>query len=304
MNFSVEKIQAILNSAPEVEFGIAVQHIESGEELLINAEALFPTASVFKIPVMVEVFKQAAEGKFNLTDRLTLRSADKTLTTGILLHMEDGLQLTLRDLMMLMTIVSDNTATTMLMNLVGAQNITNTMHAMGLQNIHVTITVHEMFLHAFGIPEQKTVSPAELTEIARNKVMDYRSLTFARTPENDVSSARDMTRLLAMIYKGEVVSRAACDEMLTFLSHQQYNSRLPRFLPWYSTYHKTGSMRGVRNDSGIIYCGPKDHLAVSVFSFDPAPLQLNDPRQSVLREELVDNMMGEIGLTLYQSYSS
>ncbi len=285
-----------------IEFGIAFHHIESGEDTFINADAPFPTASVFKIPVMVEVFKQAQEGKFSLDDRLPLQERDKTLTSGILLNLQEGLLLTVRDLVMLMTIVSDNVATTMLLRLVGPENVTATMHSLGLNATFVNLTVHEMFLHAFGIPERTDITLAELTQVAKTVQMDYKSRTFSRGCDNDVSTAGDMVRLLTLIYKGEVVDRVACDEMLEILSHQQYNSRVPRYLPWYSTYHKTGSMRGLRNDSGIIYCSETSHVAFSIFSFDGITLPLGDPRLAVQRELLVEEIMGEMGLAAWDCY--
>jgi beta-lactamase class A len=251
---------------------------------------------------MVEVFKQARAGKFDLNDRLEIKTRYKTLTTGVLLQLQDGLQPTIRDLTMLMTIVSDNTATTMLMELTGPENVTATMHDLGLMSIEVNMTVHEMFLQAFGVPDQPDINVDALRERARKVQMDYNSRTFSRGRDNNVSSAADMTRLMAMIFKGAVVDRAACDEMLTILSHQQSNGRVPRYLPWYTVYHKTGTMRGLRNDSGIIYCGDSSHVAFSVFSFDGIKLPLSNPRLEIQRSVLVEEMMGEMGLAIYEYY--
>jgi beta-lactamase class A len=286
----------------EIEFGIAVEHIESGEETSIDADAVFPTASVFKVPIMVEVYKQARAGRFDLDDRLELKTRYKTLTTGVLLQLRDGLQPTIRDLTMLMNIVSDNTATSMLMELVGPENVTATMHELGLSSMQVNMTVHEMFLHAFGIPDRTDITVEELRQVARDVQMDYNTRTFSRGTDNDVSSAADMTHLMAMIYRGEVVDRAACDEMLEILSHQQYNARVPLYLPWYTVYHKTGTMRGLRNDSGIIYCNEESHAAFTIFSFDSAELPLENPRVGVQRTVLVQGLMGEMGLAIYEHY--
>jgi beta-lactamase class A len=297
-----EKLLDKLGTDENLEFGVAVHHVESGEDIFINADVPFPTASVFKVPVMVEVFKQARTGKFDLDDRLELRTRDKTLTTGVLLHLQDGLKISIRDLIMLMTIVSDNTATSMLMNLVGRENITASMHAIGLTSICVTMTVHEMFLHAFGIADQHTISVQELMDRAMRVSMDYNSRTFSRGADNNIASAADMTRLMTMIYVGKVVDRAACDEILTILSHQQHNNRVPRYLPWYRVHHKTGTMRGLRNDSGIIYCTLNSHVAFSIFSFDRVPLPPDDPRRRVQRELLVEEIMGEMGLAIFEHY--
>jgi beta-lactamase class A len=285
-----------------VELGVAVHHIESGEETLINGDTVFPTASVFKVPVMVEVFKQARAGRFDLDDRLELKTRYKTLTTGVLLHLQDGLQPTIRDLVMLMTIVSDNTATTMLMELVGPENVTTTMHDLELPSIRVNMTVHEMFLHVFGVPDRIDITLEELRERACKVQMDYSSRTFSRGTDNAVSSAADMTRLMTTIFKGKIVDRTACDEILTILSHQQYNTRVPRYLPWYTVYHKTGTMRGLRNDSGIIYCNENSHAAFTIFSFDATEISLSNPRLAAQRSLLVEEMMGEMGLAIYEHY--
>ena len=285
-----------------IEFGIAVHHIESGEETLIDGDTVFPTASLFKVPVMIEIFKQAHAGRFDLDDRLELKTRYKTLTTGVLLHLQDGLQPTVRDLVMLMIIVSDNTATTMLMELVGPENVTATMHDLGLTSIEVNMTVHEMFLHALGIPDRTDITLEELRERASKVQMDYSSRAFSRDKDNAVSSATDMTRLMTMIFKGEIVDRTACNEMLTILSHQQYDTRVPRYLPWYTVYHKTGTMRGVRNDSGIIYCNEKSHAAFTILSFDAVELPLSDPQLAAQRSLLVEEMMGEMGLAIYEHY--
>jgi beta-lactamase class A len=188
------------------------------------------------------------------------------------------------------------------MELVGPENVTASMHELGLMSIEVNLTVHEMFLHAFGIPNQPDISVEALRDRARQVQMDYQTRAFSRNRDNDVSSPADMTRLMAMIFKGEVVDRVACDEMLTILSHQQYNSRVSRYLPWYTVYHKTGTMRGLRNDSGIIYCNENSHVAFTVFSFDLTELPLCNPRLEVQRSLLVEEMMGEIGLAIFEHY--
>ena len=286
----------------DIDFGIAINHIESGEKIYINENMPYPLASVMKVPVMVEVFKQAQENKFNLDDRLTLQIKYKTLTTGVLLYMQDGLKPTIHDLVTLMIIISDNTATSMLMELVGPDNITTTMHSLGLNSIYVNMTIHEMFLHAWDIPERKDISVEELRQIAKSKPMDYNSRTFSRGSDNCVSSAKDMTQLMTMIYNGEVVNRDACDNMLTILSHQQANDRVPLYLPWYSVYHKTGTMRGIRTDSGIIYCNEKSHVAFSVFSFDHINMPLSDPKFRAERYLQVSKMFGKIGLDVFEYF--
>ena len=204
--------------------------------------------------------------------------------------------------MMLMTIVSDNTAISMLMELVGAANVTKTMHEYGFKSISIVMTVHEMFLHAFGIPEQANITIEDLFNRAQTVEMDYTSRTFSRGQDNNVSSARDMTRLMAMIQRGVIVDREASHEMTEIMRNQQYSNRVPRYLPWRSVANKTGTMRGLRNDSGIITCSPESHVAYSVFSFDPTPLHLGDRRSRSERNTLIETTMAEIGFILHERY--
>lgn len=134
--------------------------------------------------------------------------------------------------------------------------------------------------------------------------MDYDSRTFSRGTDNNVSSSLDMTRLMVMIFKGEVVDRAACDEIIKMLQNQQYNSRVPRHLPWRSVYHKTGTMRGLRNDSGIITCKNKSHAAFTIFSFDQTTLPLGDIHLGEKRSSLAEKIMADIGLTIFEHYQN
>ena len=95
-----------------------------------------PTASVFKLPVLVEVFRQAVAGVLDLDERVTLRAEDVVMGSGILRDFGPGLQPSLRDLAMMMIIVSDNGATNLLLDRVGGpQRVNATMRALGLDSI-------------------------------------------------------------------------------------------------------------------------------------------------------------------------
>jgi len=132
------------------EMGLSVLHLESGQAINIQADRPFPMCSVFKIPVLCEAFRQIRAGKHRLTDRWSLSLAEKNLPSGVLVFLEDGLQPTLRDLLTLMIIISDNTATDMVMNRLGVENINNYMHKLGLADIHVTMRVRDIFDDMLG----------------------------------------------------------------------------------------------------------------------------------------------------------
>lgn len=158
---------ASLAGEQKIEIGFAARYRESGRHIALNAAQPFPTASIFKVPVMLEVLRRIEAGELALDQRLPLNGADKTLTTDVLLTLDDGLQPTLRDLMTLMIIIRDNTATTMLLNLVGKGAVQDLLHSLGCSDSTVTMSVHEMFLHAWNLPLDHAVGVQELVEAAR-----------------------------------------------------------------------------------------------------------------------------------------
>src|ERR1051325_4026079 len=104
---NIERITKSVNA----EWGIYIKCLETGEEIAINADRQMDTMSVIKIPLMVEAFRQIGAGKFALTDRVSLTDAAKRPGTGIIRSLDAGVGLTVKDLLTLMIIVSDNTAT-------------------------------------------------------------------------------------------------------------------------------------------------------------------------------------------------
>src|SRR5215208_8092523 len=120
------------------EVALAAMNLTTGEEIARNGDRSMPTASVFKLPLLVEVFRQAEAGALDLDERVTLRAEDVVMGSGILRDFGPGLQPTLRDLAMMMVIVSDNSATNLLLDRVGGPRQVNaTMRDLGLPSIVV-----------------------------------------------------------------------------------------------------------------------------------------------------------------------
>ena len=296
------KIQTAIDAAA-AEMGVAVHHIESGEEVLINPDRPFPMASVLKIPVLVEAFRQLNEGRFRLDDRWTLSDPQKNLGSGILPFFEAGLTPTLRDLLTLMIIISDNTATDMVIHrLGGPQRIEQTMHAFGLSDIYFKITIRQIFEDCLPSADGNQ-DRAALAKQIQQQGMRRDGVAFSTRPDNNVSTPRAMTHLLCQIFRAEILDQAACDQMLDILLQQQLNGRLPRFLPaGTKVAHKTGTIGGIRNDSGIITLNEASHVAVTVFSQWDDEAVWGDPVATNRRIFEVETAFGEIGLALYEHF--
>ena len=266
-------VQELVNAFPGT-MGVTVRDIATGQQISINGDKLFPMASAFKIPILVEVFRQVEAGKFSLDDRVELTADDRTLGSGILTLMSPGLKPTIHDLATLMIILSDNQATDMLLNKVGAENVTATMRKFGLNNIRVDRTTFELIRDylaliddaAAGKTKQQLMNRPQLNTSSPERVAKA-DLEFSRIMK-DVASPDDMARLLDMIVKGKAASENSCQQMMTILNRQQFNHRLPRYLPEGTGFaHKTGTIGSTTNDAGVMFIRGNP-IALVVFTMD------------------------------------
>jgi len=227
------QIIQILSKQPGT-FAVAYMDLQSGEQLLINERELFHAASTMKTPVMVEVYKQAAEGKFSLKDSILIKnefisiydgtpfSISKEVDSDTLLYHEIGQKRTVYALMYDMIIVSSNLATNLIIELVDAKNVTNTLRAIGANDITVLRGVEDTKAFEAGMNNQVT--------------------------------AYDLMLLFEKIEKEELVNAESSMAMMDILLNQQFNDIIPAELPHeVKVAHKTGSITGVRHDSGIVY---------------------------------------------------
>lgn len=201
--------------------GIVVQDVTTGMTTGINGGAEMPAASTIKIPVMVEVFRQLASGNFDLNTRLRLRRGDKDSGSGDLHRSRVGSSYSVSRLLSLMIDVSDNTATNMLIRLVGRQHINQEMEDLGLTHTRLAD-----FIRSEGPRIRWTLR----------------------------SSPADMARLLRQMAQKQLVDEWSSGAMITILTGQQHNGLLPAPLPvGTSIAHKTGTLHDTLNDVGIVY---------------------------------------------------
>ncbi len=228
---NLERITRSINA----KWGIYIKCVETGEEIAINADQQMDTMSVIKIPLMVEAFRRIEDKKFALADRVTLKETDKRPGTGVIRSLDAGASLTIKDLLRLMIIVSDNTATDLLFDKVGGtEPVNKLMQEYKLGTIKATGTTDTWFKALRAAP-----SAAEF----------HRQ---GKTPFG-LSSARDMGRLLEKIQRGEAVSKSASEQMLVIMRGQVYSSRLPKYVTGFLIPHKTGDfLPYIGNDVGIM----------------------------------------------------
>lgn len=217
----LSELQTHLRAAAEripARVGVAIEDLTTGAISGINANASMPAASTIKVPVMVEVFQQMSEGRVSLNQVVHLMASDRDWGWGDLCDAPLGSGYSVSQLLWKMITQSDNTATNMLIRLVGRQSINAEMHDLGLTHTHVAD-----YIRSDG---------------------DIRSLR---------SSAGDMVHLLDAIARDQLVDAWSSRQMMMILEGQTHNGLLPVPLPRdVKIAHKTGELHDTLNDVGIV----------------------------------------------------
>ncbi|MDQ6929686.1 MAG: class A beta-lactamase-related serine hydrolase [Candidatus Eremiobacteraeota bacterium] len=205
-----------------------IKDLASGFTEGINSSASMPAASTIKIPVMVEVFHQLQEGKFDFNTTVTLRASDKDWGSGSLCDRRAGTPFAVSHLLTAMITVSDNTATNMLIRLVGREHINEEMTQMGLQHTHLGDSIRS----------------------------EGNAIRWALR-----SSPADMVILLSHMANSDLIDEWSSKEMISILSGQQHNGLLPQPLPsGLQIAHKTGTLHDTLNDVGIVYAATTPYV--------------------------------------------
>lgn len=251
------------------QMGVAAIHLGTGETIGVEADSRFPTASTIKTAVMIEAWQQAADGRLPMDTAVTLRNTDKVGGAGVLRGLHDGLTLTVADLVDLMIVLSDNTATNLLIERVGTARV-------------------NARLEAYGLRETKLFRPT--FRDGRADVLPELEREFGL----GMTTPREMARLMAVIAQGKAVNRDASDTMLATLRRQQDRAMIPRLIPTddhIQIANKTGTdeekhalkdgvKRHVRADAAIV-TGPDFSYVVAIYA-----RQVEDTRWGVENDAL------------------
>jgi beta-lactamase class A len=281
---SVERLQQVLQRLVDRfpgSAGIYVIHLETGMRTGVDEETPYGMASTFKVPILVELMSRVDAGELTLDDTVSVQPNDQHVGSGLLSNLwAPGLEMSLRNLATFMIILSDNSATDMLLDRLGADNITARMRALGFDDIRVDRTTLELILDYRGVAYDPVADATldEINDFSRTNRPPAEELPAVRDafysgPE-DKASARQMTELLAMIARGEAVSRESSDVILEILERTQTGANRLRgqLPPGTEIAHKTGTIGRVVADVGIIGLpGDLGQFAISVFTLTDEP---------------------------------
>jgi beta-lactamase class A len=207
--------------------GYAVIDVDRGMRLSRRGDETFPTASLIKVPVLVTVFDLVAQKKLSLDDRLTVLAIDKVGGSGQLQHLHDGAVITVHDAAWLMTTLSDNTATNLLLDRIIIRRVWDKMEALGLKNTKVH---SKTFLRS--------------TSVAMDSSVKYGL---------GVTTPNEMATLFELLARGRAVNAASDSAMLGILEHNVDDQMLQRFAAGTRAAHKTGATDAVRTECALFY---------------------------------------------------
>ena len=205
------------------------KNLDTGQTYALNADERVRTASTIKIAVMIEAFARVAEGKAKWTDEVVLTKDKKVSGSGILGELSDGLKLTLRDAVNLMMILSDNTATNLVLDVLTTDAVNARMESLGFKQIKIN-----------------------------RKVGSGGESTAGKDPENKkfglgVTTPREMVLVMEKLDRGEIINAAASKEMIDLMKREQGRNALGRSLWDVPMASKYGALDRLRSAVGILY---------------------------------------------------
>jgi beta-lactamase class A len=246
----LEKRLGELAASHQGSVALYAKNLATGESVSLDAERPVQTASVIKLSLMLQAFEQVKSGKLTLSAPVVLTKDNQVGGSGILNLMDPGLTLTLNDAVTLMMTLSDNTATNMVIDVVGLRPTNEMLARMGLKN---TYFYKKVFKPADGPmpPDQKQFGLGKTT-------------------------AKEMAQLMESIYRCDLGDRSLCLQMITMMRNQQDHDMLPRYLTTSDSSEdlspiadKVGALDDVRNDVALVYTkrGP---IIISIFTYNNA----------------------------------
>ena len=247
------------------------KNLDTGETYALNADERVKTASTIKIAVMIEAFARVTEGKAKWTDEVVLTKEKKVSGSGVLSELSDNLHLTLRDVVNLMMILSDNTATNLVLDVLTTDAVNTRMESLGFKQIKIN-----------------------------RKVMGGGDSMAGKDPENKkyglgFATPHEMVQIMEKLERGEIISAAASKEMLDLMKREQARYAIGRSLWEAPMASKYGALDRLRSAVGIIYT-KKGKIAMAISCDDMPDIMWSvDNPAYVLMSQLSEVLVNGLG---------
>ncbi len=241
------QLEKFISQFKDKSISVAVHDLQTQKEILINADEMMHPASTMKVPVMMEVFRQAQAGQLSLDEPLKIFNSFKSIVDGSEFSLDPiddsepslykrlGETESIHELTRLMIVLSSNLATNLLMERVGTARV-------------------DAFIKELGIADMTVIRGLEDKKAYRLNL-------------NNAASARSSTHMMRLIAEGNVVSKEICDEMIQVMLGQEFNESIPALLPaGVRVAHKTGWSGDFYHDTGIVFPPNRNPYAISLFT--------------------------------------
>lgn len=219
----------------ELKYSIFIKNLKSDETCCINPGEVVPSASIIKLFIMAKVFELAHKGELKLKNRISINKKER-VPYSIIYVLDDKNTYTIRDLITLMIIQSDNTATNQLIHMLGIENINKFISGLGFKDT-----------------------------ILKRKMMDFEARMLGL---DNYTTAYDVARLLELMSKGQLISKDCSETMLEIMKMQLDNSMMKIYLnEELIVAHKTGDLTRIKHDVGIVYT-EHEHYIFTMLTWD------------------------------------
>ena len=257
------------------EVSVAFGSFSGADTYAYRADEPMPAASLIKLPILLTVLEQVAAGELQLDERLELNPHDRVGGSGVLQHLQPGLTPTLHDLLTLMIIVSDNTATNMLIERAGIETV-------------------NLWCRQNGLYGTRLVGKLQLPDAERNEAQ--------RRGERNLTCAADVLGLLLGLARGDLLPPAETEVALAILKRQQFTEALARYLPTdpelnaphLEVASKSGCLAGVWHDAGVVFRDGRPLYALAVLTSGSADRRFHPEQEGVM-------LIAEVSRRVYEA---
>ena len=264
------QVKPLLNSF-KGKVSLYAKNLDTGETYSFNGDERVRTASTIKIAVMIEAFARINEGKIKWTDEVILTKEKKVSGSGILSELSDGLHLTLRDAVSLMMMLSDNTATNLVLDVLTTDAVNARMESLGFKNIKIM-----------------------------RKVGSGGESMAGKDPENKkyglgMATPREMVLVMEKLDRGEIISPAVSKEMIDLMKEEQARYAIGRDLWDVPLASKYGALDRLRSSIGILYTkNGKIAMAISCDDMPEVMWSVDNPAY-ILMSRLSEVLVAGLG---------
>ncbi len=281
-----------LAEASDGTVGVAAVHIETGRRVILNPDERFPMASTYKVPIAVQLLTRVDRGEISLQDMVELEPEDLHPGSGTLTRLFDdpGVILSVHNLLELMLLISDNSATDLTLETAGGPDAVNArMQDLGIVGLSVDRPTSVLIADyvGFDAPEDGRISMEQYRELSRelDQAQREEAATAFAADVRDTSTPGAMAALLEAVWRGEALSTESTELLLDILKRVETGTRRIRGIlpPDVDVGHKTGTIGGSTNDVGYIYL-PEDAGHVIVVTFVKDSERIVPERERVIAQ--------------------